>query len=158
MIAQSFVVGDAQVSPSESTGSPVLHGLRKIERLVDQLTATWVNSQSLFSRRFHRVTFRRPIAIAPLCDETLHPAGSPTRAAACDISHGGMSFEHTRPLSCRFVAVSIPTAAGEFESLIVRLNWCRFTQSGMYRSGGKINRLQRFGWERGLDLSRLAEG
>ena len=133
--------------------SPALNSLQRVEQLVHELTASWVNANSMLSRRFHRVTFRQQIAIAELCDDGLIPTGQPRTAFTTDISHGGLSFEHDQPLACRMIAVTLPTSRELPESFVMRLKWCRFTRAGIYRSGGKFIRPQTFGWEQDLNFT-----
>lgn len=138
---------------AKPTEPPVLKSLQRVEQLVDELTASWVNGTSMLSRRFHRVTFRQQIAIAELCDDGLIPLEEPHTAFTTDISHGGLSFEHDHPLACRMIAVTLPTCREIPESFVMRLKWCRFTRTGIYRSGGKFIRPQSFGWEQDLNFT-----
>lgn len=155
-------VSDVLNAGPGGTSSPTAHAvtrsLDRIERLLDELTASWVNGQSLLSRRFHRVTFRQEIAIAALEEDGRTPGELPRRAVTTDISHGGLSIEHTRPLACRFLAVTICPHGGIAESFVLRLKWCRFTCQGIYRSGGTILRPHEFGWESNLRISQLPVG
>lgn len=141
-----------------SSEESVLSSLRELETLVEGLLASWVGNAALPRRRFHRVAYRRPVAITPLCDETLQAAGETRRVETRDLSRAGLSFRHCHPLDSRLVAVTFPRNTAPPETIVLRLTWCRFTRNGVYYSGGRFLRRRNFGWEANLDCSCLSLG
>ncbi len=125
-----------QGASRESIESSVLRRLGTISSLMDSLVASWhCPRQVLHARRWHRFRFERPIAVTLLDPHDL-PDGEPLLAAGRDISKGGISFTHCRPLSCRRVAVTLRLDDGACETILTELLWCRFTREGIYQSGG----------------------
>lgn len=163
-------VSDASTLPTQlpenTNGSPtggVLQSLQNVEQFIDRLMLNWLNDEAVLqSRQTKRVKFARQMAIAPLDEATLQPTDSMRRVTGCDISRGGISFQHKKPLPFRMVAVSIPIHPSNgndlVETAILKLKWCRFTRAGIYHSGGQFLRVQPFGWERSLDVDCLPVG
>jgi hypothetical protein len=113
---------------------------REIERLVAELAASWhASNQVLQRRRWHRVQFSKPLLITPLdADENSVDVGFVVTSR--DLSVGGVSFMHERPLIYQKVAVTFPMDDCVSESVVTRLTWCRFTRQGSYLSGGQFIR------------------
>ncbi|MGE3315005.1 MAG: hypothetical protein AB7O26_07790 [Planctomycetaceae bacterium] len=131
-----------KVLPRESIETAVLRRLGEIDGMVDALMASWHSSrQVLHARRWHRFNYRKPIAITPLDDASEEPIGETMLAFGRDISRGGISFVHDKPLPCRRVAISFQLNDGTHASIVTELKWCRFTLEGHYQSGGQFLRM-----------------
>ncbi|MBW3543806.1 MAG: hypothetical protein KY476_26455 [Planctomycetes bacterium] len=117
-----------------------MRGISELEQLVASVAASWHASPCLLhSRRWHRVGYRRPAVLTPLADECARE-GMSWAITGKDISLGGFSFVHARPLPHRFVAVTFVAGVEQPVTLLVRLTWCRFTREGRYQSGGSFVR------------------
>lgn len=115
--------------------------LRVVEESVHELLASWQNGGSLVQRRrWHRVRFNKSILLVPLDDRSEQFDEEPRLVAGRDISLGGISFSHRRPLPYAKVAVAFESPEGISEMIVTRLSWCRFTSRGEYQSGGKFLR------------------
>jgi len=139
--------GEAQPPGAESvevvrTPESVVRSLEEVDTLLESLVACWNDPQRILQqRRRQRFPFRREIRVTPLNEQTGEPMGPPFLATGRDISLGGISFVHERPLPFRLVAVMLPSESGEPQSLVTRLNWCRFNREGLYQSGGPFLRV-----------------
>jgi hypothetical protein len=119
---------------------PASRGLAELEQLVASVVASWQASPCLLdSRRWHRVGYCRPVVLTPLADECARE-GTSWSITGKDISLGGFSFLHIRPLPHRFVAVTFVAGVATPVTLLVRLTWCRFTRESRYQSGGSFVR------------------
>lgn len=125
--------------PRDSVELSILQRLGEIGGMVDALMASWHSSrQVLHARRWHRFQYRKPIAITALDYNSEAPTGPTLLASGRDISKGGLSFTHFKPLSSRKVAVSFELDDGTHASIVTALKWCRFTLDGFYQSGGQF--------------------
>ena len=127
-------------SNQQPVGAAVLARIRGLDGLLESVLASWHNSRQILQvRRWHRLEYAQPLCLTPLdeneqlCDESWLVDGR-------DLSLGGLSFRHRRALVCRKAAVTFLLDADEIESVVVRLTWCRFTQAGIYESGGPFVR------------------
>ena len=68
----------------------------------------------------------------PLEDETIVAVGK-------NISLGGMSVFHQRPLPYRHVLACIEIGHSGSFRIPLDLHWCRFTRLGWYESGGRFS-------------------
>jgi hypothetical protein len=125
----------------------ILRGVPEVECLLGGVVASWHSSLgSLHSRRWHRVTYDKPILITPLNDLTERPSQKAFLVQAHDLSLSGLSFCHPLPLASRKVIVQFraegQTAAdqGAEEGILAILRWCRFRRDGSYQSGGQFLR------------------
>ncbi len=120
--------------------APGIRRLREIDGLVQSLVASWQSGGPLVERRcWHRVPFERLLGITPLEGDL--PADQMRVAKGRDISLSGIAFTHTEPIPHRAVAITLWDDAGQTESIVTQLSWCRFTRSGEYQSGGKFLRI-----------------
>lgn len=125
--------------PRDSLDASILQRLGEIGGMVDALMASWHSSrQVLHARRWHRFQYQKPIAITAIDSKTELPTGPTLLAFGRDISKGGLSFTHVKPLSSRKVAVSFELDDGTHASIVTELKWCRFTLEGHYQSGGQF--------------------
>jgi hypothetical protein len=115
--------------------------LQEIETLIAAVVASWQTGRSLDGRKWHRAALERTIAVTPLDDAGERVIGPSRVANARDVSPGGIAFTHRQVLPFRHVAVTFRHAPGEVQCVAVRLQWCRFTSDGTYKSGGKFLRL-----------------
>lgn len=129
-------------SSQPASAPPVLPQLREMERLISTLVGSWCPlPTSGQNRRWQRVRYEKPIAVTPLEEQTDEPIGRPMRACGRDLSPGGISFTHHRPLPYRTVAVSFDFEDEKtVETVVARLIWCRYTRGGLYLDGGRILR------------------
>jgi hypothetical protein len=67
----------------------------------------------------------------------------PIAVRLMDISRRGVGLSHADPLPFRLVQITIESSQGPGPGpiLVVRLQWCRFRQRGVYESGGQIQRV-----------------
>jgi len=115
----------------------------QLKALVDELQASWQPGHCLCDRRRgHRTRLPRTLELVPLDDVTERPCGEPCSVLGGTFSDSGLSFTHAAPLPYRKVRIELRDDAGQRRQFIVRLKWCRFTQSGHYESGGQIVRGQ----------------
>lgn len=113
----------------------------EVERLVGELASSWSDSASILqSRQWHRIAFCEPIAMTPLDEETGEPIDDQVVVVGRDISLGGVSFIHLRPLPFRRVALSFVGGADEQKSVVTELTWCRFRRDRTYIGGGRFLR------------------
>ncbi len=118
-----------------------LPNLEEMDQLLRSLLGSWSdNSHVLVTRQWHRLPYEHDIVVTPLCDETRQPIFDSFRTAGCDLSQGGISFEHPAALPCRYVAATFDVHDNQQCTVEVKLAWCRFTCEGVYRSGGKFLR------------------
>jgi hypothetical protein len=121
----------------------ILRDIPEVERLLGGVVASWHSSLgSLHARRWHRVTYDKPLLITPLDDLTERPAEKPFLVQARDLSLAGISFVHPRPLASRKVIIQFrvedsSAAAG----ILTILRWCRFRRDASYQSGGQFIRV-----------------
>lgn len=116
---------------------PILSAAHELEGLEASLVASWHHSSQLVhSRRWHRVTYRKPVIITAMDDAGGCEFQTSRIANGRDVSLGGIAFEHFKPLPFRFMVVSLVKDGLVGESAVVRLTWCRFTREGKYCSGG----------------------
>jgi hypothetical protein len=140
-------------------GESLVERLQDLEGLINHLFASWLGAVPLIpSRRSHRLPNRQPVAVTPLDEASLEPNGVTQRVFAWDVSTGGLSFLHRDTLVCRTIAVTFQFEPGEFQSVLTRLKWCRFTRSGQYRSGGQFLRTIVSPHEAEVDFARLPTG
>jgi hypothetical protein len=128
----------------ELIGLAVLGRIREAECLTRPQMASWHSSrQVLQARRWHRMLFEHPLELTPLDPRTEEPCGDTIDVLGRDVSLGGISFLHPRPLACLKGAISFPPANEDEDvpPVIVRLTWCRFTARGIYQSGGPFVRV-----------------
>jgi hypothetical protein len=127
----------------------ILRDVPEVERLLGGVVASWHSSLgSLHARRWHRVTYDKPLLITPLDDLTERPAEEPFLVQARDLSLAGISFVHPRPLASRKVIVQFhveDSSAGGGGSagagILTVLRWCRFRRDASYQSGGQFIRV-----------------
>ncbi len=128
-------------SPNEQVLA-ILRGIPEVECLLGAVVASWHSSlASLHSRRWHRVTYEKPLLITPLVDLTERPSEPSFWVHARDLSLAGISFCHPRPLASRKVIIQFPAedlSAGV--GILTMLRWCRFRRDGAYQSGGQFGR------------------
>lgn len=130
-----------KVPPREAIEVTVLRRLGEIDGMVDALMASWHSSrQVLHARRWHRFQYRKPVALRALDPVSEEPVGEAMLAFGRDISRGGISFVHDKPLPCRLVAITFELNDGTQASIVTELKWCRFTREGHYQSGGQFLR------------------
>jgi hypothetical protein len=121
------------------TGVAALKGIRELETLLDRFVASWHSSPPLMeSRSHHRVRYDKPLVLTPMDPHSHGPAGEPRLVQGRDISLGGCSFCHIDPLPCGRVALTFGLEDERPVTFMLRLTWCRFTQDGLYQSGGKF--------------------
>ena len=139
----------APLSPSSAPPGSRPHGLpvavavlkqiRELEAVLDRLVASWHASPPLMeTRSAHRIQYDRPLILAPMDTRVLPRPGELRIVRGRDVSLGGCSFEHGEPLPCSRVALTFGMDEGQMVTLLIRLSWCRFTQSGVYQSGGRF--------------------
>jgi hypothetical protein len=113
--------------------------LETIEQFLHGGTACWLRSTRIMpDRKWQRVPYDRPVALTPWDTATNAPAGPSRRVTGRDVSLGGFSFAHMEPLACREAVVTFGVEPSQRGSLLLRLNWCRFTRAGIYLSGGRF--------------------
>jgi hypothetical protein len=120
----------------------ILRGVPEVECLLGGVVASWHSSLgSLHSRRWHRVTYDKPILITPLNDLTERPSQKAFLVQAHDLSLSGLSFCHPLPLASRKVIVQFRAERQTAEEgILAILRWCRFRRDGSYQSGGQFLR------------------
>lgn len=119
---------------------PAVSRLQAVDSLVKTLVASWHDSPIVQNRHWHRICFDKLIAITPLDEHTDVPIGRATIVQGRDISVSGMSFTHQVLLPFRKIAATFALDNNDYESISIRLTWCRFTSRGLYKSGGKFLR------------------
>lgn len=121
------------------SGVAALRRIRELEALLERLVASWHASPPLMhGRAWHRVRYEKPLILTPMDGERNQLAGKPRLVQGRDVSLGGCSFYHGDPLPCSRVALTFGVSDEDRVTLMVRLTWCRFTQGGIYQSGGKF--------------------
>ena len=75
-----------------------------------------------------------------------------------DISLGGCSFLHSDPLPSARVALTFGLENERTVTLMLRLTWCRFTQHGVYQSGGRFLKTIDLPQGGALDWRKLERG
>lgn len=122
--------------------APGLRRLREIDGLVQSLVASWQSCGPVLERRrWHRVAFDGVLGVTALDEREATPNGPMQTVRGRDISLSGVAFTHAQPIPNRIVAVTFWDESGQAESIVTELNWCRFTRSGNYQSGGKFLRV-----------------
>lgn len=113
--------------------------LQEILELIETVAVTHGTGVTIHDRHSERFEFEGPIVVQPL-DAEGRPDGEPLFVEGRDLSVGGLSFRHERPLHHRHVAVSFPFVETGGRCVVAELGWCRFTREGVYRSGGRFVR------------------
>lgn len=132
-------IRNSESDVAATTDEAILRRVHEVTSYVETLVASWNGPKTVVERRrWHRIPYQRPILLTPLHDETDEPIGEAFLVQGRDISLGGVSFAHLRPLACRKVACTFDPNSGCRDSVIVRLTWCRFTTEGCYQSGGQF--------------------
>ena len=123
----------------------ILRGVPEVQCLLGGVVASWHSSLgSLHSRRWHRVTYDKPILITPLNDLTERPSQKAFLVRAHDLSLSGLSFCHPLPLASRKVIVQFRAEDQTAKvGILAILRWCRFRRDGSYQSGGQFLRAAR---------------
>ncbi len=115
--------------------------LVEVERLVGVLLASWQPGAPHGNRRgSHRTPFDAPLMLTPVDESSGQPCGPACTVQGKNISRQGLSFVHDTPLPHRNVHLSLDLPDASRTTLLLRLNWCRFTREGVYESGGKFLR------------------
>ena len=114
-----------------------LSDLRHGEELVALLgRADLFEEPSTSKREAVRISFTGRILVQP-CPS---PAGMSYPPAilvqGCDLSHYGISFEHTKTLSQTKAILFFETSCGWTNGMLTHLPWTRYTSSGPYHTGG----------------------
>jgi hypothetical protein len=124
----------------------LLRDIPEVERLSGGVVASWHSSLgSLHARRWHRVTYDKPLLITPLDDDSERPAQQAFLVRGRDLSLAGISFCHPHPLASRKVVVQFcGDLPDRIAGIVTILRWCRFRRDGSYQSGGQF--------VRGMDL------
>ena len=104
-----------------------------VEAVVRDLLTRWDQSvEGLDRRRTTRVSFQRHLLLVPLDGITEQPLEERRIATGRNISLLGVSFTHREPLPYNKVAIAFELPDGLSSLIVTRLNWCRFTRSGLY--------------------------
>ena len=110
-----------------------------VESVVRDLLTRWDRSvEGLDRRRTSRVSFQRHLLLVPLDGITEQPLEERRVATGRNISLLGVSFTHREPLPNNKVAIAFELPDGLSSFIVARLNWCRFTRSGLYEGGGNF--------------------
>jgi len=137
-------------SPEQSASSgnrsrpPVLSLLPRLAeraRMTNNGVASWHAPATLAEQRsWHRVRYDRPAVLTPLDERTGTPQDVHKIISGRDISPCGFSFSHLDPLACRraIITFAYESESPPWDAVVIRLSWCRFTQAGIYQSGGKF--------------------
>lgn len=118
---------------------PGLSRIDEIVELVDAVVDGPASGLSIHDRRNQRHEYDGPILVQPL-DAHHVPTRDALLVEGRDLSTGGLSFRHAKPLAERFVSVSFPGAGRPNRGLLTELTWCTFTRTGEYLSGGRFLR------------------
>jgi hypothetical protein len=93
-------------------------------------------------RHDRRLEKRQPypklVRLTPVLGADSTPAADPITVVGMEISAGGIGFYHQQPIPYRRAILELNDASGNRVSLLVRLDWCRFTCEGWYVSGGRF--------------------
>ncbi len=126
-------------SARNNAGSAPCLPISEIARIVDRVVASWHSPLSLAEQRgSHRLRYERPAVLTPLDERTGEPVSVHKIVSGRDISPTGFSFTHLDPLACRRAIVTFAFESLPPSAVVLRLSWCRFTQAGVYQSGGKF--------------------
>lgn len=159
MDAGPFHRDESPAVDDRATHAELIRRICDLDGVVEGLLAEWIGGRALLhGRRSHRVISRRFFSLTPVCEQTLQPAGATCRVQAYDLSPDGVSFTHRGTLPYRFVAATFQPAAGDPQTVLTRLKWCRFTRKQEYRSGGQFVRIIRPDWETEFTLDLLPAG
>ena len=102
------------------------------------LSAFYSRDRSLDRRRDRRYPFPYLIRLVPVASDGITPAGCAVVVVGKHLSERGLGFFHNEPLAHRRMIATLEGLRGERLSLLVDLNWCRFTGAGWYESGGRF--------------------
>lgn len=142
LIDQSETTHDPSVLEQQRSlpETPPFRVLQEVDGLLETIGATWHRRSPIgFGRRWHRLPFAGQMLVTPLNGDIVDGASFPVTGN--DISVGGISMVHDRPLTHRHVAITFTLADGSQESILTELKWCRFRRDGIYCSGGAFLRV-----------------
>jgi len=142
----------AETKPKQHRNGPqTLLPQRRVQdadKFVETVVASWnAASPVVEKRRWHRIVLEMPIAIADFDISSSRRSSDWKRARGCDLSWGGVSFQHVHLLSQRHAVVTFFPGKDALEPVVVRLTWCRFSRQGIYQSGGRF--LRKVDWQFG---------
>ena len=137
-------------------GVAALRQIRELEALLDRLVASWHASPPLIqTRSAHRIHYKKPLILAPMDTRVVPRSGELRIVRGRDVSLGGCCFEHAEPLPCARAAITFGIDEERPVTLLVRLSWCRFTQNGVYQSGGRFLKPISLPFEGRIDWRKL---
>jgi hypothetical protein len=110
----------------------------QLKAQVRELLAGLYPSGPFERRGEQRYPLPKLIQLRPVAADGVTPNGPVVVVAGKHISETGLSFFHPQPLAYRLVRASLEKADGVQAEFLVDVDWCRFTQSGWYESGGKF--------------------
>jgi hypothetical protein len=102
------------------------------------LAGFFSRDRGLDRRRDRRYPYPHLIRLLPVAADGITPAGPAFVAVGKHLSERGLGFYHVEPLPYRRMIATLESVQGGHLSLLVDLNWCRFTEQGWYESGGRF--------------------
>jgi len=79
------------------------------------------------------------VRLTPVAEDGVTPEGDSVVVVGKHLSERGVGFYHSEPLAHRRMIASLETQSGGWLSLLIDLNWCRFTgHHRWYESGGRF--------------------
>jgi hypothetical protein len=110
----------------------------RLRAQVRELLAGLYPSGPFERRGEQRFPLPKLIRLRPVAADGTTPNGPIVVVAGKHISETGLSFFHPQPLAYRLVRAELEKADQSPAEFLVDVDWCRFTQSGWYESGGKF--------------------
>lgn len=101
------------------------------------LAGLFSRDRGLDRRRDRRYPYPHLVRLLPVAADGITPAGPDFVVVGKHLSERGLGFYHVEPLPYRRMIATLESG-GERLSLLVDLNWCRFTGQGWYESGGRF--------------------
>lgn len=146
---ETFFTKPGSLHDCDSPTDPLTQRFREIETFTESVMTSWGCENSLLcGRKSHRAQYRAKFIVTPiveesvaqilLADESIETNGDSQLVQGWDISQSGISFLHNEPLPSRVIAATFLRVNRTLETVLVRLQWCRFTRQLVYRSGGNF--------------------
>ena len=108
---------------------------QQVRQLMGQLFPAGLGVERRNSGRY---PFPFLVRLTPVDERTLQPIAEAFVVVGKDLSERGLGFFHPHPLPYRRAIVTIEDSSRRSVSLLIDLNWCRFTRHGWYDSGGRF--------------------
>jgi hypothetical protein len=128
------VAHDALPKAAERRSLPETDIRSRVWRLLSTLYPRGELAERRGDRRY---PFPYLVRLMPVDEDGVTPHGEAVVVVGKHISERGLGFYHPKPLPHRRMVASLEIGANVL-TLLIDLNWCRFTRQGWYESGGRF--------------------